>query len=196
MLLLFLWAALASAQEPVTNLQLLSTTLQKLFEETEPYLAIKDSSRIQYASSGEMAAWDWMFEKILYEQLGARHAIQLRRVDPSALQMPLLFYAPIELKIYYETRTGLVRKTIRRAASRLYIKYQDAEGNVVFAREQQHCITDTVATSAISGLENQNYAFTLGERSRPSWLKRLAEPLMITVITGGIIYLFYSFRSN
>jgi hypothetical protein len=195
-LLLLLWTSFSSAQEPLTNLQLIERALKTMMQEAEPHLVLADSSLLCFASPAERPAWDWLVEKAVYDHLAAKHDISLRRVDAASLEMPQLFYVPMELKIRYETAAIAKRKVVRRATCRLYLKSQDAQGRIIFAQEMTNSSVDTLAGKLLPSLEDKSYAFTIGERAKASWLKRMLEPLIVTVITGGIIYLFYSFRSN
>jgi hypothetical protein len=53
---------------------------------------------------------------------------------------------------------------------------------------------DTVAAK-INDIENMHYPFTVGTRKR-SVLGTLYEPLFVTLLTGLVIYFFYSYRSQ
>jgi len=193
---LLLWAGWLAAQTPPANLELLSSTLHAVADEAARPITLADSARLNYAAPKESAAWEWLFEQALYNELGSKRALRLRRVDAAALEWPLLFYAPLELSIAYAQPAAGGNRTIRRATARLYVKYQNAAGELIFSRELEQIRSDTVATRQLAALEDQKYPFTAGARTPPSRLKRLLEPLVLTAITGGIIYLFYSFRSN
>jgi hypothetical protein len=183
-----------TAGEPLTNLRLQERVLQQIVQEVEGHLALTDSSRLHYSSPPEKAAWEWLFEKALYDILGTGHDLRLRRVEPTALEMPVLFYAPLELTIRYESAAD--GRTIRHASGRLFVKYHNTRGDLLFAREMTGSSVDTVARNKLAALEDPGYPFTVGRTNPRGGVKRFLEPVVLTLITGGIIYLFYSFRSN
>lgn len=196
MLLLLILALPAPAQEPPANLELLRRTLEQQLAEVEPHLALADSSLLCYASPKEQVDWDWLFERVLFEQLGERRALRLRRVDPGEMERPLLAYVPVEMDILYEAAGSSGRRIIRTVKSRLHLKYLNSSGELLFSRELAGSACDTLARDQIAALEDPAIPFTIGKRPQPSRLRRMAEPAILALITGGIIYLFYSFRSN
>ncbi|OPZ81199.1 MAG: hypothetical protein BWY77_00750 [bacterium ADurb.Bin431] len=195
LLFLLLTVAQARAQEPPTNLELFRRTMEQQLAGVEPQLALADSSLLCYGSSVPQAGWDWLFESVVFEKLGGKRALRLRRVDAAAVERPLLHYVPMDLNVRYEeARSG--RRILRTVSSRLHLKYLDERGELIFSRELIGSVSDTLARGQIAAVEDPALPFTIGKRPQPSRLKRMAEPVVMALITGGIIYLFYSFRSN
>lgn len=193
---LLLQAGLAVAQTAPANLELLNRTLHALAVETARHIDLPDSAGLHYAAARESAAWDWLFERALYDELSVKRGLRLHRVEAAVSEWPLLFYAPLELRIRYDHHRAGSGRSVRRATARLYVKYQDPTGELIFSSEVERTLVDTIRSDQIAALEDHAYPFTAGERTPPSRLKRILEPLLLTAITGGIIYLFYSFRSN
>ncbi len=193
---LLLQTGLAGAQTPPANLERMSQSLRTVAAEAAAHITLADSAVLHYAAPRESAAWEWLFEKALYEELGVQRGMRLRRVEAAAPEWPLIFYAPLALSVRYSQQGAGKGHTLRRTTGRLYVKYQNSAGELLFAGELEHTLIDTIRSDRIAALENQAYPFTAGERKPPSRLKGLLEPFVITAVTGGIIYLFYSFRSN
>ncbi len=196
-LLLLLFMALpALAQEPPSNLELVRRIMEQQLAEVEPRMALADSSLLCYGSPAPQAAWDWLFERVVFERLGERRALRLRRADAAAAERPFLYYVPVDLNIRYESAGGSGRRIIRTVASRLHLNYLDGSGELLFSGELNGSVSDTLARSQIAAVEDQGLPFTIGKRPQSSLLRRMAEPVVMALVAGGIMYLFYSFRSN
>ena len=75
-----------------------------------------------------------------------------------------------------------------------YIK--DKEEIVLHSDELNIRFMDIISGSHIEKIENSLYQFTKGKKIESKFLKRFLEPMLITVTTITVVYLFYSQRSS
>lgn len=73
------------------------------------------------------------------------------------------------------------------------LRYSVTSGNTLKPGEVS--ISDTVAFSAITHLEEEGSPFR-GEIPAQTGIKSYLEPVALTLLTGGMVYLFYSVRGK
>lgn len=195
-MLLWLGIGWAGTDRPPGNLSVIETLLRGILDEVEPHLALQDSMTLQLTTPAESAAWDWLVEKAVLEKLVHPHHLTLQRHAPAGMSSARLTYAPLELSITYGGVQAKGKKMARSITCRLWLHYLDRAGRVVWADELVRTSSDTLDLDSAELLEDPNYPFTRGTGRSRSGLQKLWEPFFVTAITGGIIYLFYAFRSN
>jgi len=91
----------------------------------------------------------------------------------------------------------LPKKTLERCVeATFFIKVSDGENRVLNAVSVSDSLKDTISEKDIMHIENPMYPFTIGEKPKSKSFRTFLEPLLITIVTGGIIYSFYTFRSK
>lgn len=181
--------------QPRTNLQVIGDLLQEVAEEACRALPGNDSAAVQIVPLSTECKWNWLVEKSLLQTLRS-----VSRSRPAAVvSAPALSggrlairYAPEEMKISYE-RKG--RFWSRRVRLSLFVQISVANGDVLEGRSLQRESTDAIRPGDVSAVENADWPFTRGEGPPRRTLARILEPALIAAITGGVIYLFYSFRT-
>jgi len=158
-------------------------------------MALQDSSTLWLRELQNKSAWTWLIEQTLAQQFATR---LLQKEGNGISRFPRLSYAPITLRIEYETaaKSDIGGDLTRRAFCTILLQYENDLGALVFAEEFNAESSDLIRKKDVDRVENRAYDFTIGPSSPSSTLKKLIEPSLITLITGGIIYVFYSFRSH
>lgn len=195
-MLLWLGSAWAGTGRPPGNLAVIETLLRGILGEAKPHLALQDSTTLQLTSPAERAAWEWLVEKTVYEVLARPHHLTVQQHVPAGTGTARLTWAPLDLSIQYSGTRARGKNLVRSVTCRLWLQYTDSHGTVVWADEMTRTNSDTLDVKSSELLEDPVYPFTRGAGRPRSGLQKFWEPFFVTAITGGIIYLFYAFRSN
>ena len=97
-----------------------------------------------------------------------------------------------------EVVDGIVTIAVRNrlAQVELHMRLMEEGGRrVTWSKNVQHSTSDVISYGSAAYLESAAYAFAKPERS-PSFLTKLYEPLIVTAIVGGLVFLFYSNQSG
>jgi hypothetical protein len=70
------------------------------------------------------------------------------------------------------------------------------DGKVLWSDELKQQSVDLVSTQAIKALEEETVDFTHGHFVEQEESTGVLQPLLVTTVTGIVIYLFYAFRSR
>lgn len=164
-------------------------------------MAGSSAVRIQSLQPDEEAGWFFAegLENVLRD-LGAE-SIYLDGVGPAGQESSLL----IDFKIlrvgirYLETpeigNDDELRERMGHVALFLRISEQPS-GKLLWSGEVSRDSSDTIRLAQLKVLENANIPFTVGQGTKNGDGSNLLEPVLITGITGTIIFLFYSLRSR
>jgi hypothetical protein len=68
-------------------------------------------------------------------------------------------------------------------------------GDIIWVGDAQKRIDDTIRYSQLKMVEEEQYEFTKPERQELRW-SRLVEPIIVTGIISGLVYLFFSNQSD
>ncbi len=173
-----------------SNLQVLKQTYAELFEAILSDVNKLDSSVVILADSD-------LQHQIAEEQLIT--VLQKRGVQEiSEANAPIDSVAYIKVDLidqsiaYQKEEKQNLKRTSR---VELFIKIVSKDREILLSKTAVHELENTIQKSDIKRVENPELKFTVGEQSRAMWSK-LVEPIAVTVVSGTIIYLFYSFRSR
>lgn len=188
LLLLFFGGYLQAA--PVTNLQLIETTFADYFEMVLQRVDLPD--RVAVVSE-DTELIQQLAERQLIETLN-RHGIERvfeSRTLPDSLASVTLNV--LQQKIQYEKADNKTFK--RKSTINLFIKIVSPYREILLSQTAQYAVQDTIKKSDIKRVENPRLDFTVGDRPTSLWLK-VVEPVAVSLVTGMIIYSFYTFRSR
>lgn len=117
-------------------------------------------------------------------------------LQADSLQHFTLSFMPVRVNVGYQTFAKDRALLQRLITTELLLTIVKPLRQVVMSESKQASFQDLVATRDIAELETPELFFTQGEKpiqdKALSWL----EPLLVAVVTGGIVYSFYSFRSK
>lgn len=195
MLLLF-GVGLANAQEqPATNMRAFQSLYEDVFIQIFEKSDFKDSVAV-IKRSKVVREYNWLIEKALIEQLeqkGTEHIF----VNPDTVPYEIfsvIDYQSVRHSLYYKNVKS--KRTERTFNAAINVRVSSSHTGELLAEELLSTAKiDTVARKMLKKLENSDYPFTIGKRNR-SFVAKLTEPFVVSIVTGFIIYLFYSYRSQ
>jgi hypothetical protein len=115
--------------------------------------------------------------------------------DPLVLEFQPLLFGIQYLKMY---RSHLIggKRVMRRADVKIFAKLVDpSNDSVLWAGEVERSYSDKFAYRRISQVEQGMFAFTKPTYEPTKW-SRIIEPVVVSGIIVGLIYLFYSNQSS
>lgn len=190
---LLLSPSMAIAMLLPTNMDLIVATLEQAADQA---LAAIDS--LDRISPGAVLIQpqtqheaNWLVDHVLAERLLARgFAVTL---DSARVQKgsPCLAYRILDLKV--SGRTGLRGNKVERQ-SHAILAFALSQGDILqwqgeFVAQQG----DRIPNNRIDLLGNAAYPFARLQLERKSW-SRFVEPIIVSTVMGGLIYLFFSNR--
>jgi hypothetical protein len=189
-----------SQELPPNNEVFLRGALRSLIEETFSDYP-KNTSDFVILKAEEDRPENWLLEdELLTYLLSLNLQVGLSTADSNRYlpESKLLFYRIIDLKLDYPQtqRKGIWgrRSVTRRAWMVLSFREEDRiTGKVLWSRRGQSEKTDMVQRSLIPSLSNPSYPFLCPSVSRDP-LSRYVEPVLLTTIVGGLVYLFFANR--
>ena len=183
-----------------TNLEVIQALFSKILLATLAEID-GDSARLYFQPAKTDAGYNWIIEDEIKKlpSIGRFAAVYRlsKEQNPDSTSWFLLQYNPVDLAILYQKDKRDSKSPINRLVScSLSLTVYDGDGKVVVSKVANDSISDNINVDQIESVENKHYAFTVGPHPRKKFLKSLIEPVLISVITGGIVYSFYTFRSK
>jgi hypothetical protein len=174
-----------------TNLQIIEQAYASIWREFCDAVTIGDSSHVNVTSEVQHD-YNWVIEKQLYQCLSQRNVenIYSNNQDESAFRV---VYNPVLQKIAYDKFDK--KRAKRQVNIQLFARILDPQNKILVAETITRTSVDTILTKQVKNVENAGLPFTVGEQKK-TWLAGLYEPMIVTIITGMVIFLFYSFRSQ
>ena len=186
---------LASVQdEPQTNLDVLESIYASLFRNAIAHLSLIDSA-VSVRVNGVDGGYNWLLEAKLLDALrssGIQKTI-LHSLPNVCDSLEEIACQPISKKIVYsKVDSKIITRTIK---VELHVRVKNNHDELLFSKILTETRADTLPRRKISTIENPDLDFTHGEMKESFWSKT-AQPIVVSLITGFIIYLFYSYRSK
>ena len=191
---------ICSGQEPETNLKLVKDVFYQIIDESLAGFNPVDSSALIYKPTKSLE-YNWLIEHQIIEiaqQKGFITFYQYRKpLSDNTASVYDLTYEPVLLHVEYRPNKSLTSSNVERLITcELGIKCVDENSQVVASGIIEKSFSDIISSKDIKLVENSNYFFTIGEKNSKGMFGSLFEPIIISAITGGIIYSFYSYRSK
>ncbi len=192
--------ALAQKEQPPTNLQVLQKLYLESFQSALQSAGIADSCDLYFVNSGTRHDLNWLVNEqfiIAAKSIGHQQIYQLYAFTS---ERPVKGYKaeirPLETSVEYSAgSTRLHNKWLRTVTINNFIQIIAPDQRLVLSETSQKAGVDTILVKQKEKLENFDLPFTLGRQPK-SFLSTLLEPALVTVITGVVVYIFYSFRSK
>ncbi|MBN2357253.1 hypothetical protein JXO59_14145 [candidate division KSB1 bacterium] len=177
---------------------MISTALRRMIEPVIEDLPGWDSTAVGIVAATNTGDWGWLVEQEMISFLRQKGAmVYLHPAPPdSATGFRQIYYAPVHVSIEYKASGSVKGRMERLVQVALLLRILDDDDRVLFSQTVSHDVQDSIRRKDIHRIENPAYSFTKGEIKSAGLLNRLLEPLLVTIVTGGIIYLFYSFRTQ
>jgi hypothetical protein len=188
-------------QEVLTNLDLLKeavkeallVTTDRLLEEGTPH-----NGTVVIRSASDHKA-NWLVEHSLLDDLVAR-GLRVRveeDVAPDSASVELS-YRILDMGVEYPAQGryhGVGRLWVERRAT-VKLSFQLTDGitqEVKWIQESEASRGGRFPYNRLATIESKSYPFTKAKFEKKSWTRYL-EPVIVSGVVGGLIYLFYSHR--
>lgn len=184
--------------QPKTNRQILSEMLIEPVTQALDSISVKPNGvHLDLKSESELGKW---LTSKLKERFLQRRLIVYDTLSSMTSQSLAIIIEKVNSQIRYRTadrnlffRTSKYRRHVTVMLS-FYIKNNG--GSILYSRNTDYQYQDVIPSSAIQEVEDKFYPFTAGTKIESKIIKRLIEPVLITVTTAGVVYLFYTLRSG
>ncbi len=208
--LLVICTATGAPSEPEkrvsTNFEILEETAASAVSELLSNMsAIPQGTAIELRKARGVGEIDFVFENVLLKRMrdaGYRVSIEPPEQKGSEQGDPRyrLSFQVIRMSLAY-TRIGRrywfgAKEVERLAGIGIFAQLADLEsGDIVWVGDAQKKYHDTIRYAQLRAVEEEQYGFTMPERNEVRW-SRLVEPVIVTGIISGLVYLFFSNQSD
>ena len=185
---------LAGFSQIQTNLEVLEQQYENMFKDAFSRIALTDTNGVIEKPNAGLD-YSWLIEKyalLALTQAGIQN-VYLGNAPGKVEQVLQLKYTPVSQLITYQKAQA---KSVERTCEiELHLELVDSQQKVLFSESLKESYQDTLKKRDIKSVENVELAYTHG-RQQGSLLSKIYEPILISVITGMVIFLFYSYRSQ
>ena len=186
-------AAVPAPAPGPTNMDLLVETLEAAVDEVLVDMPVPEGESPVLIVGQKKHDAGWLVEHILAARLLDRGFAVNLDTATAALGSARLSYLILDLGV--SGRSGLLsRKIQRQAQASLTLQLSQGEDQVLLWRQEVTTVRgDRVSKSRMDLLQNDKHEFAQTDLEEQTWSK-FVEPVMITTVLGGLIYLFFSNR--
>jgi hypothetical protein len=180
---------------PLTNEVFLRQTIKDVLED-----CLKDapigSQMVWIKEEGENQS-AWIVNEEIVSFLSKRGPIGIGREEEKKNLFPILSYRIIKLNLEYPEikRKKLFGKSwiTRESQVAISFSFSDPDGRILWSKRGERKNSDLLRKEELLSLNNRQYPFLCPEIPQGSWGKYV-EPAVVTVVVGGLIYLFFANR--
>ena len=188
-----------------TNLEILQDISGKAFDEIMANMFnIEKGSSVLLMKDRGVGDIDFVLDNVILKTLndaGLRVRERIEKKEGETVNPDyILKYQIVRMSFSYPDigRNWLIgEKEVERLAEiSLFVQLVDGEtGDTVWIGEAEKQFNDVIPYSLLERVEDQEYAFTRPERDEWTWTSFI-EPVVVTGIVTGLVYLFFSNQSN
>ena len=191
--LVFVMGAKEAACEN-TNLEVLGLLYRSAADEFIQTVTCSDSL-IALKSLSPDLPYNWLIKTSIFKVFNSSCDSNLFEENgpDSTIRHATLEYKSVDQKIEY--RKVAKTKFARECRISVYFRFIDSSKRIIENEIIHKVHADTIKKRDIAKIENMTQPFTSGEKKN-SFPIGIIEPVMISLLTGLVIYLFYSYRSQ
>jgi hypothetical protein len=179
---------------PLTNEAFLRQTIKEVLEDCLKDAPI-DSQMVWVKEEGENPS-AWIVKEEIVSFLSKRGPVGSGKKEGQESSSPVLAYRIIKLNLEYpEVRKKLFGKSWIRRESQVVLSFNlsDPDGKILWSKRGERKNSDLLKKEELLSLNNRQYPFLCPEIPQDTWGKYV-EPAVVTVVVGGLIYLFFANR--
>jgi len=198
LLALILSSSRSFAQEKIVSLSNEAFLRQTIKDVLEDCLkdAPLDSQMVWVREEGENPS-AWIVREEIISFLSRRGPVGIKKEEDQESSSPVLSYRIIKLNLEYPEikKKKLFGKGWIKRESDVAISFNlsAADGKILWDKRGERKNSDLLKREELASLNNRQYPFLCPEVPQSSWGKYL-EPAAVTVVVGGLIYLFFANR--
>jgi len=173
---------------------MLESVYASLFQNAISRLSLSDSVATLQAA-GIDGGYNWLLEAQILEALRS-NGIQKTILHSKANikdSLVEITYRPIKQNIIYKKFDS--KRIARTVSVELHLRVTSENCELLLSKIFKAAGADTLHRNKIGLIENSNLEFTHGYMKK-SLASRMVQPVVVSLVTGFIIYLFYSYRSK
>lgn len=192
-------------EQVLTNFELVEKTAESAVDELLANMpVIPRGTAVELRKARGIGEIDFVFENVLLKRMretGYRVSIETSEQENEQQGDPRyrLSFQVIRMSLAY-TRIGRrywfgAKEVERFSEIGIFAQLADLDsGDIVWVGDAQKKRQDTIRYDQLRAVEEQ-YAFTKPNRDEMRW-SRLVEPIIVTGIISGLVYLFFSNQSD
>lgn len=194
--IVFLYSSLCFAQK--TNVDIFSELIKDVLTNNLEKIAF-DKKAVFVIQSNKNDDFNRFLENefVQWAVINGHDTFNNQIAGPVSSEMKTYFieFTPVRYSVNYDIKNEKNGNVSRHISVQLIIKILDGTNKVLLNKNFQKHYNDTVQKDQLDNLEQDLFDFTNADRKQ-NLINRLFEPVLVSVATGSIIYLFYIFRSN
>jgi hypothetical protein len=188
---------------PKSNLAVIGELAEEVAAEAVAKMGLPEGS-LTHLKQVDTHDANWLIKSVLLEELTSRgHAVKAGQMaaaqdpdDAAAYEIAYrIVYCQTSLPRSWREWVVGARKFERRTAVDIRFELSDSTKAIVWAGGVQRERREIIPGGRLSDLEAPGQAFASPEVEPGGWDK-IVEPVIVAGIVGGLIYLFYTSRSN
>jgi hypothetical protein len=193
-----------TGEQVMSNMEILEGISRDAFDEImNNMIDIDRGSSILMVKDRGIGEIDFILDNIILKTLN-RNGFKVRERAGKEQKGPepdyLLKYQIVEYSFSYPdiSRSWLIgeKEVERMAEISLFVQLVEAgTGDTIWIGEAEKEFNDIIPYSLIDRVEDEEYAFTSPEKQEWTW-GSFIEPVVVTGIVTGLVYLFFSNQSN
>ncbi len=180
---------------PTTNESFLRQTINDVLDDCLKEAAI-DSQMVWVKEEGENES-AWIVKEEIVSFLSKRGPVGMGENAGGKNSSLVLSYRIIKLNLEYPgiERKKLFGKSWIKRESQVAISFSltDPDGRILWSKRGERKNSDLLGKEQLASLNNRQYPFLCPEVPQSTWGNYL-EPAVVTVVVGGLIYLFFANR--
>jgi hypothetical protein len=169
--------------------------LSKIFEGIEVFPAQIKTLHLSLMDDNEVGRW--ISEQLRSEIL---HRNMILIDSEEEISQISIILENIETQITYRGKNKSIffkyKNYEREIIVLLSFYLEDDNNKIVFNFSDEMRNVDIIPRSNVERIENSLLPFTIGRKKESKFMKKLLEPMIVSVATLGVIYLFFSLRSG
>lgn len=184
--------AWAAAEATTSNIELLGEAAAQATDNALAELTAAPGSAAGpvLLQSGTRHKGNWLVEQALAERLLER-GFRVTLDSLAAAGKDRLAYRVLDLRV--TGRSGLLSGTVQRQAEATVALSLSRDDALVWQGEYRAVAADRIPRNRVDLLGNTDYPFAKTDLTAQSW-SRFAEPMIVSGVLGGLVYLFFSNR--
>lgn len=188
-----------------TNLEILQKISKDAFDEImDNMVDIEPGSTVILVKDRGVGDIDFVLDNVMLKLFNQNNIKVREKMGEQAGQLKgldyIFKYQIVKMSFSYPDigRSWLIgEKEVERFAEiSLFVQLVDADTrDTVWIGETEKQFNDVIPYSLLEKVEDQEYEFTKPQRQEWTW-SSFIEPVVVTGIVGGLVYLFFSNQSN
>ncbi len=179
-----------------TNVEQYGTLYQQVFDHVFSPVNIQTSIPIVLNRMVSTPS-TWIMEQHLHRWIQEKGCNQIFTSRPDSISSYYqIDYQPVSNQVHYKVHPADSDSLLRTLWVKCYLRLTHPDNRLIVSTTQVDSITDIIGPDELERIENSQLPYTQGEKPENRNWRRFVEPTIVSVITGVVIYSFYSLRSR